>query len=145
MRRVGARFLFLLPVSVGLSPGTEFALAQSAPSNVQALPPIVVSRTTPNVKRGRAQNAPRTVRAAPTLVVYPTTPISGSGIDIDKVPASVNIVDVNQIERGRSQDSADLLQKYVPGIFVNEVTGNPFQPNVEFAPSSPLLWRAHPR
>src|ERR1700682_957776 len=50
MRRVGARFLFLLPVSVGLSPGTECALAQSAPSNVQALPPIVVSRTTPNVK-----------------------------------------------------------------------------------------------
>ena len=132
MRRVGARFLFLLPVSVGLSPGTECALAQSAPSNVQALPPIVVSRTTPNVKRGRAQNAPRTVRAAPTLVVYPTTPISGSGIDIDKVPASVNVIDVNQIERVRSQNIADALQKYVPGIVVNEVTGNPFQPNVEF-------------
>src|SRR3979409_1363815 len=132
MRRVGARFLFLLPVSVGLFPGTECALAQSAASNVQALPPIVVSRTTPSVKRGRAQNAPRTVRAAPTLVVYPTTPISGSGIDIDKVPASVNVVDVNQIERVPSQNIADALQKYVPGIVVNEVTGNPFQPNVEF-------------
>src|ERR1700716_1136013 len=132
MRRVGARFLFLLPVSVGLSPGTECALAQSVASNVQALPPIVVSRTTPSVKRGRAQNAPRTVRAAPTLVVYPTTPISGSGIDIDKVPASVNVIDVNQIERVRSQNIADALQKYVPGIVVNEVTGNPFQPNVEF-------------
>src|ERR1700716_3689445 len=132
MRRVGARFLFLLPVSVGLSPGTECALAQSAPSNVQPLPPIVVSRTTPNVKRGRAQNAPRTIRAAPTLVVYPTTPISGSGIDIDKVPASVNVIDVNQIEGVRSQNIADALQKYVPGIVVYEVTGNPFQPNVEF-------------
>src|SRR3982075_514988 len=132
MRRVGARFLFLLPVSVGLSPGTECALAQSVASNVQALPPIVVSRTTPSVKRGRAQNAPRTVRAAPTLVVYPTTPISGSGIDIDKVPASVNIVDVNQIERIRSANIADALQQHVPGIVVNEVTGNPFQPNVQF-------------
>src|ERR1700716_200082 len=132
MRRVGARFLFLLPVSVGLSPGTECALAQSAPSNVQALPPIVISRTTPNVKRGRAQNAPRTIRAAPTLVVYPTTPISGSGIDIDKVPASVNVIDVNQIEGVRSQNIADALQKYVPSIIVNEVTGNPFQPDVQF-------------
>src|SRR3979411_1972819 len=132
MRRVGARFLFLLPGSVGLSPGTECALAQSAHSNVQALPPIVVSRTTPNVKRGRAQNAPRTVRAAPTLVVYPDPPISGSGRDIDKVPARVNVVDVNQIERVRSQNIADALQKYVPGIVVNEVTGNPFQPSVEF-------------
>jgi len=129
---MGARFLFLVPVSVGLFPGTECALAQSAPSNVQALPPIVVSRTTPSVKRGRTQNASRTVRAAPTLVVYPTTPISGSGIDIDKVPASVNVIDVNQIERVRSQNIADALQKYVPGIVVNEVTGNPFQPNVEF-------------
>jgi outer membrane receptor protein involved in Fe transport len=132
MGPMGARLLFIVPVSMGLFSGTECALAQSAPSNVQALPPIVVSRTTPNVKRGRAQNAPRTVRAAPTLVVYPTTPISGSGIDIDKVPASVNVIDVNQIERVRSQNIADALQKYVPGIVVNEVTGNPFQPNVEF-------------
>ncbi len=129
---MGARFWFLVPVSVGLFPGTECALAQSAPSNVQALPPIVVSRTTPSVKRGRAQNASRTVRAAPTLVVYPTTPIPGSGIDIDKVPASVNVIDVNQIERVRSQNIADVLQRYALGIVVNEVTGNPFQPNVEF-------------
>jgi len=105
----------------------------------------VVSRTTPSVKRGRTQNASGTVRAAPTLVVYPTTPISGSGIDIDKVPASVNVVDVNQIERVRSQNIADVLQKYVPGIVVNEVTGNPFQPNVEFAASSHLLSRARPK
>jgi outer membrane receptor protein involved in Fe transport len=65
-------------------------------------------------------------------VVYPTTPIPGSGIDIDKVPASVNIVDVNQIERVWSLNIADALQKYVPGIVVNEVTGNPFQPDVQF-------------
>jgi iron complex outermembrane receptor protein len=27
---------------------------------------------------------------------------------------------------------ADALQKYVPGIIVSEVTGNPFQPDVQF-------------
>ena len=64
--------------------------------------------------------------------MYPTTPISGSGIDIDKVPASVNVVDAAQIDRVRSANIADALQRYVPGIIVNEVAGNPFQPDVQF-------------
>src|SRR5713226_8983782 len=137
MGPMGARLLFIVPVSIGLFSGTECALAQSAPDKAQVLPPIVVSRTTPNAKPGGARNAPRTVRAptptpTPTLVVYPTTPVSGSGIDADRVPASVNIVDANQIDRIRSPNIADALQKYVPGIIVNEVTGNPFQPDVQF-------------
>ena len=64
--------------------------------------------------------------------MYPTTPISGSGIDIDKVPASVNVVDADQVERVGSANIADALQQYVPGIIVNEVAGNPFQPDVQF-------------
>src|ERR1700687_1590873 len=132
MRRMRARFLFIVPVSVSLFPGNECAHAQNAPGAVQPLPPIVVSPTTPSVKRGRAQNAPRTVRALPTRVVYPTAPVSGSGIAVDKVPASVNVVDANQIELIRSPNITDALQKYVPGVIVNEVTGNPFQPNLQF-------------
>ncbi len=64
--------------------------------------------------------------------MYPTTPVSGSGIDIEKVPASVNIVDANQIKQTGSLNIGDALQKYVPGIVVNEVSGNPFQPSVQF-------------
>ena len=129
--RVG--LLVVVLVSAGLSPGNEAAHAQSQPGNVQALPPIVVSRTAPNPKPGRARNATRTVRpAAPTVVLYPTTPLPGSGIDVDKVPASVSIVDVNQIDRTRSANIADALQQYVPSIVVNEVSGNPFQPSVQF-------------
>jgi outer membrane receptor protein involved in Fe transport len=128
---MGARFLFIVSISICLFPGNDGAQAQNAPGAVQ-LPPIVVSRTTPAVKRGRAQNATRVVRAPATLVVYPTTPISGSGIDPEKVPASVNIVDANQIKQTGSLNISDALQKYVPGIVVNEVAGNPFQPNVQF-------------
>jgi outer membrane receptor protein involved in Fe transport len=64
--------------------------------------------------------------------LYPTTPVPGSGIDVEKVPASVNIVGADQIDRLRSANIADALQQYVPGIVVNEVSGNPFQPNVQF-------------
>ena len=134
MRSMGARsIVFCMLVVVGLSPGNETAHAQSQPGNVQALPPIVVSRTAPNPKPGRARNATRTVRpAAPAVVLYPTTPIPGSGIDVDKVPASVSMVDVNQIEQAHSANIAVALQQYVPSIVVNEVSGNPFQPSVQF-------------
>ena len=126
------RLLVIVAVAVGLSPGSERAHAQSAPANVEALPPIVVSRTVPSAKPGRNRNAAPTVRPAARLVVYPTTPISGSGIDIEKVPASVNIVDANQIKQTGSLNISDALQKYVPGIVVDEVSGNPFQPSVQF-------------
>src|SRR6202021_2713941 len=46
--------------------------------------------------------------------------------------ASVNIVSADQIDRLRSANIADALQQYVPSIVVNEVSGNPFQPNVQF-------------
>src|SRR6266481_1049715 len=133
-----ARFVFVLALSIGLFRGNECAHAQSESSTNRMLPPIVVSRTAPAPKQGQAQNPRRTVRALPPRFVYPTTPVSGlgssssSGIDVDKVPASVNIVDVNQIQRTQSLNIADALQKYVPGIIVSEVTGNPFQPDVQF-------------
>jgi outer membrane receptor protein involved in Fe transport len=83
-------------------------------------------------ERAHAQNAPAAVQTLPTLVVYATTPLAGSGIDADKVPASVSLVDADQIERARSPNVTDALQKYVPGLVVNEVSGNPFQPDVQF-------------
>ena len=98
---------------------------------MERLPAVVVTGTAPGVKRGRAQNATRVVRAPTTLVVYPTTPISGSGIDPEKVPASVNVVDIDQIKQTGSLNISDALQKYVPGIMLNVVAGNPLQLNVQ--------------
>jgi outer membrane receptor protein involved in Fe transport len=127
-----ARFLLIVPISVCLFPGNDCAHAQDAPGAVQALPPIVVTGTKPATKRGRAPNATRVARTVPRLVVYPTTPVPGSGIDPGKVPASINIVDADQIKQTGSPNISDALQKYVPGIVVNEVAGNPFQPTVQF-------------
>jgi outer membrane receptor protein involved in Fe transport len=140
MKQMRARFLLIMPiliVSIGACPGTDCARAQEAPGvgappGVQTLPPIVVTGTKPSPKPGRAQNAARIARTIPKLVVYPTTPIAGSGKDPEKVPASVNLVNANQIKQTGSLNISDALQKYVPGIIVNEVAGNPFQPNVQF-------------
>ena len=147
---MGARSIMFGVLVVGdLSIGIENAHAQSAPSNVQVLPPIVVSPTVPKPRSGVARTASRSLRPTrpirsprvaatpaasptPSPALYPTTPIPGSGIDPDKVPAGVNTVDANQIEREHSANIANALEKYVPSIVVNEVSGNPFQPNVQF-------------
>ena len=132
MKQMGVRLLFIASVSICLLPGDECAYAQDAAGPVQALPPIVVSGPATSAKRGRAQTATRVARTLPRVFVYPTTPISGAGIDPDKVAASVNVVDANQIKQTGSLNVTDALQQHVPGIIVNEVAGNPFQPDVQF-------------
>ena len=144
---MGARSVVFGVLAVaGLSLGNEPAHAQNPPGNVQALPPIVISPAQPKPRSGAARTAERrtprpsstrptprvAVTPSPSPALYPTTPVPGSGIDVEKVPASVNIVSANQIDRLRSANISDALQQYVPGIVVNEVSGNPFQPNVQF-------------
>jgi hypothetical protein len=55
--------------------------------------------------------------------VYPTTPVSGSGIDVDKVPASVNVVDVIQIECIRSPNITNALQTALRSALRSTSTG----------------------
>jgi outer membrane receptor protein involved in Fe transport len=129
---MGARILSIASISTCLVLGSGVAHAEDAPNAAQALPMIVVTSTKPGVKPGRNQNASRVVRNLPRVVVYPTTPLAGSSIDPDKVPASVSLVDADQIKQTGSLNISDALQKYVPGIIVNEVAGNPFQPDVQF-------------
>src|SRR5258708_6771385 len=128
-RRMG--FRFLLMVSICLLSGSEFVHAQNTSGTVQELPPVVISQTQPGVKHGRTQSAPAP-RKLPRPVVYVTTPLAGPSIDADKVPATVSVIEANQIERIGSLNVADALHKYVPGVIVNEVSGNPFQPDVQF-------------
>jgi outer membrane receptor protein involved in Fe transport len=129
---MGARLLLLASILLCLFCGNDRAWAQDEPAAAERLPPIVVTATKPAIKPGRTQNAARTARPPTRIFVYPTTPISGAGINPDKIPASVNVINADQIKQTGSLNVTDALQKYVPGIIVNEVAGNPFQPNVQF-------------
>ena len=127
---MSARYLLAISLSLGLF-GGEQAAAQTTPGATQ-LPPVTVTGTKPGTKRGHDERATRRVRAIPTVVIYPTTPLAGAGIDPDKVPSSVNVVDASQIKQTGSLNITDSLQRFVPGISINEVSGNPFTPNIEF-------------
>ena len=129
---MSARYLLVAPLSICLFSGSERAYAQTTSGVVQALPPVSVTQTKPAVKPGSSPRATRRVRAIPVVPVYPTTPLAGGDIEADKTPASVNVVDANQIKQTESLNISDALVKYVPGIIVSEVAGNPFQPDVQF-------------
>ena len=67
-------------------------------------------------------------------MVYPTSPVStpSTALAVDKVPSTINFVDSGQIQRTNSLNITDALQQSVPAVNISEVSGNPFQPNLEF-------------
>lgn len=131
---MGARFLFIGTVSLCLIPASDRAQAQDASGATEVLPAIEVTAPSTSARPARNRNAPRAVRNIRRVFVYPTapTPTAGSGMDVDKVAASVNAVGAGQIARTGSLNIADALQQQVPGIIVSDVSGNPFQPDIQF-------------
>src|SRR5882672_7556402 len=134
MRRMGARFPSIGAISICLISVTDGGRAQDAPPDARTLPAIEVTPAATGIKPARNRNAPRAVREVRRVLVYPTapTPTPGSGIDVDKVPASVNVVGPAQIQRTDSLNIAVALEQQVPGIAVSDVSGNPFQPDIQF-------------
>jgi outer membrane receptor protein involved in Fe transport len=132
---MGARFLLIGTLSLCLVPGSNGAQAQSAPADSEVLPAVEVVAPATSAKPARSRNAPRTAaRSIRRVFVYPTAPTTtaSSGMDVDKVPASVNAVGAGQIARTGSLNIADALQQQVPGIIISDTTGNPFQPDIQF-------------
>ena len=88
-----------------------------------------------------AQNAPAAPAGSGATVVLPTidvfslTPLSGlsgTGVDVNKVPAAVTVIDSKEIEREESPSIVKSLAQYTPSVDVQDVAGNPFQPDVFF-------------
>src|SRR6266404_6117997 len=132
---MGARFLFIGALPLCLVSGVDCAQAQTASGDSEVLPAIEVVAPTTAAKPARSRNAPWTAtRNLRRVFVYPTAPTTtaSSGMDVDKVPASVNAVGAGQIARTGSLNIADALQQQIPGIIVSDTTGNPFQPDIQF-------------
>ncbi|SEM29056.1 TonB-dependent receptor [Bradyrhizobium sp. OK095] len=142
-KRLGfKRRALMASVSTGLLSGLVFAshagAAQDEETNVQNLPAVEVSAPPPTVRRPVLPRPVARIGASGSaspktrLYVYPTSPGTGRGLDVDKVPSAVNAVDASQIKRTGSLNVTDALRDNIPGVSISEVTGNPFQPNVEF-------------
>jgi outer membrane receptor protein involved in Fe transport len=121
-------------LSIALLIPTERGFAQDAGTEVQELPPVEVTAPRENVKRGRNSGTPaRVARARPRpRVLVATTPVPSAKVEAEKVPMGTSVVDSRQIARTGSLNIGEALQQSVPGINLSEVTGNPFQPDIEY-------------
>ncbi len=73
--------------------------------------------------------------------VIDVAPLSGSGIDVKKVPANIQTATAKQMEKAQSISLADYMNRYLGSVHVNEAQNNPLQPDVYYRGfvASPLL------
>ena len=78
---------------------------------------------------------------ASRVEVIGTTPVEGSEIDPDKIPAASYAIGSAALGPDVSSSMPDALLQRVPSVQINDVTGNPFQPDVQYRgfTASPVL------
>ncbi|MEO8592389.1 MAG: TonB-dependent receptor [Candidatus Solibacter sp.] len=78
---------------------------------------------------------------ATQLLVVGATPLAGTSLSPTEVPLPVQTANRRDIENSGAVDLADFLNKRLNGVYVNEIQGNPFQPDVNYRgyTASPLL------
>jgi outer membrane receptor protein involved in Fe transport len=99
--------------------------------------PIDVMSTTPV-----SRTVVMPLSAADTKVeVVATTPLSGIDLPLAAVPAPVQTATQLEIARSGALDLADFMNRQFNGVYLNEMQGNPFQPDLNYRgyTASPLL------
>ncbi|MGZ8225004.1 MAG: TonB-dependent receptor plug domain-containing protein, partial [Methylococcaceae bacterium] len=64
--------------------------------------------------------------------VIGVSPLQGSNIPIDKIPANVQTVSSEQLEKAQSISLADYINQYLGSVDVNEAQNNPLQPDIYY-------------
>ena len=79
--------------------------------------------------------------ASAQIDVVATTPLPGSDLSLKEIPAQVQTANKEDIEASGALDLADLLNRRLSGVNVNDNQENPFQPDVNYRgyTASPLL------
>ncbi len=74
-------------------------------------------------------------------VVTATTPLHGSDMPRDRVPANVQVVTSSELEEHKSLDLTGTMNEMTGSVTVNNVQGNPLQPDFQYRGflASPLL------
>ena len=76
-----------------------------------------------------------------SVTVIGTTPLAGTGVTRDELPVTAQTAHALDLEHSGALNLADFISRRLNGVYVNEVQGNPFQPDVNYRgyTASPLL------
>jgi iron complex outermembrane receptor protein len=111
--------------------------------NVIATTPLSGTRSTTRSKpsaeparpaRSRAARATPAARAAPgpAAPAPAAAPADASMISRDKVPSNTEVLTSADFSHDRSTSFLEGLSQYLPGVFIGDQTGNPFQRDVNY-------------
>jgi outer membrane receptor protein involved in Fe transport len=80
-------------------------------------------------------------QAASKIDVVSTTPLAGTDLSADQVAGAVQTATAADVEKSGALDLADFMNRRLNGVYLNEMQGNPYQPDVNFRgyTASPLL------
>ncbi len=78
---------------------------------------------------------------AVTVDVIGATPLPGLDLPLDQIPAPAQSATSRDLDASGAADLSDFLNRRLNGVHVNEIQGNPFQPDVNYRgyTASPLL------
>ncbi len=79
-------------------------------------------------------------QAASVDVVAPM-PLAGTDLSVEQIPAPVQAASQRDIEHSGAIDLSDFMNRRLDSVYLNEVQGNPFQPDLNYCgyTASPLL------
>jgi len=80
-------------------------------------------------------------QSSSSVTVVGATPLPGTGLTLEELPVTAQSARAQDIEQSGAIHLGDFLNRRLNGVFVNEVQGNPFQPDVNYRgyTASPLL------
>jgi outer membrane receptor protein involved in Fe transport len=79
--------------------------------------------------------------ASASVTVVSPTPIGEADQSLDEIPVPVQGLTSKNLEESNALDLADLMNKRLTSVYVNENAGNPYQPDINYRgyTASPLL------
>ena len=87
------------------------------------------------------QNAPPAAPPTFKVEVIETTPLPGLDLKLEQIPAPVQAAVSADLEASGALDLSDFLNRRFTGVFINEMSGNPFQADLNYRgyTASPVL------
>jgi len=88
-----------------------------------------------------AASAQESQSESPVVEVIAPTPVPGLGVPRDRLPANVQTLGNRDLDDEQGANIPDVLGLRLPSVTVNEIQGNPYQPDINFRgfTASPLL------
>ncbi|MEO8925454.1 MAG: Plug domain-containing protein, partial [Caldimonas sp.] len=90
---------------------------------------------------GAPADGSQTVQTLPRVEIVGTTPLPGPQIPREEIAAPTQATTAAEIEESGATNLGDFLNRRFGSVYVNEIQGNPFQPDVSYRgyTASPLV------